>query len=554
MKRNRLVLLALTGAMALSAAFSGCSSGNESASTESSQTSVTAASESTSADISEEEEPISFTWYGNYDWFSSDSTWGTKKVGEKWILENKHVKIDFIGPNGSAQAKLATFIASDQYPDVMILDKGPDVEKLVSAQKIVAFDDWVDKYQGLKKEATEPVLNILRSADGKLYQFPNWYMPIGKTSPMNGTAGWAYVNKYYKELGSPKLENTDDLYAYLKAVKQKYPDVIPLMPEGPFASADIIYSAFGGSPSYLNTWYAYPDGDQMKFIFDDPKFKETMVYVNKLQREKLTDSDVFTRKKETITEKIMNKGFAMYVSGDVTNPICTSNNNKGSIEANDPENGFTLTWPIYKEGVDKNNLILAGSDATGWNVSVITKDAKDPERIYKFLDWLTTVEGQRILTWGEQGLYYDEVDSDGVPVLNEKYYNTPVDQLNTWGSNWVGNSLFTDIAQSRMNDQLPEDKRDWGITSRSHAAWKQQKDFTEFNSIVPLPTSPEGKVYLKIKDLVKDQFTKAYYAKSEAEVLEICSKASQEAAKIGVDSMLQAMTDRWQKNKVALGK
>lgn len=42
-----------------------------------------------------------------------------------------------------------------------------------------------------------------------------------------GNGGYAVNNKIYKELGSPKLETFDDLYAYLKLVKEKYPDIIP---------------------------------------------------------------------------------------------------------------------------------------------------------------------------------------------------------------------------------------------------------------------------------------------------------------------------------------
>lgn len=42
-----------------------------------------------------------------------------------------------------------------------------------------------------------------------------------------GNGGYAINNKIYKDLGSPKLETFDDLYSYLKLVKEKHPEVVP---------------------------------------------------------------------------------------------------------------------------------------------------------------------------------------------------------------------------------------------------------------------------------------------------------------------------------------
>jgi len=166
-------------------------------------------------------EPLEFTLYGNYDWYTMPK-WGADET-TAWVKENKKVNITEIPNGGNTVQKLNTMIASGDLPDVIWGERGADVERLREAGLLVPLDDYIEKYPNLKKWLDPKAMNMLRSPDGKLYQFPNWY-----TNRPNGNAGWVVNKKIYKELGSPKLETTDDLYNYLKLVKEKYPDVIPL--------------------------------------------------------------------------------------------------------------------------------------------------------------------------------------------------------------------------------------------------------------------------------------------------------------------------------------
>jgi ABC-type glycerol-3-phosphate transport system substrate-binding protein len=105
-------------------------------------------------------------------------------------------------------------IAGDDLPDFIWLDRGSDVERLREAGALVPFDDYLDKYPNLKEWAGEDILNMLRSEDGKLYQFPNWY-----SSEPFGNAGYVVNKEIHDALGAPELKTTDDLYEYLKEVQ-----------------------------------------------------------------------------------------------------------------------------------------------------------------------------------------------------------------------------------------------------------------------------------------------------------------------------------------------
>lgn len=296
-------------------------------------------------------EPLEFTLYGNYDWYTMPK-WGADET-TAWVKENKKVNITEIPNGGNTVQKLNTMIASGDLPDVIWGERGADVERLREAGLLVPLDDYIEKYPNLKKWLDPKAMNMLRSPDGKLYQFPNWY-----TNRPNGNAGWVVNKKIYKELGSPKLETTDDLYAYLKLVKEKYPDVIPL--ETDLASEghglDQIYSAFKENNLSFPRYFAVPNGDKMTSIYKDEPFRESVVYAAKLFREKLMTQDAMTQTRDQVQEKLMNGRVAVYTS---SNPTLYAMQAHAALTQKDPDAGYFMIWPIHKEGLEKTKFIPA---------------------------------------------------------------------------------------------------------------------------------------------------------------------------------------------------
>ncbi|MCL6459752.1 MAG: extracellular solute-binding protein, partial [Gorillibacterium sp.] len=141
-------------------------------------------------------EPLEFSFYGHYDWYTMP-TWG-EDLASKWIKENLKVNVVPVSSGGNAQQKMSTMIVSGNLPDVIWMERGADVEKLRAEGQLVAFDDYLDKYPNFKKWVGDSTIDMLRSPDGKIYQFPNWY-----TTQPNGNAGYLVNKKIFAELGSP---------------------------------------------------------------------------------------------------------------------------------------------------------------------------------------------------------------------------------------------------------------------------------------------------------------------------------------------------------------
>ncbi|GGF62148.1 ABC transporter substrate-binding protein [Paenibacillus albidus] len=492
------------------------------------------------------EQPLEFSFYGHYDWYTMPN-WG-EDLSSKWIKENKKVNIVPISSGGNAKQKLSTMIVSGELPDVIWTERGADVEQLRAAGAIVPFDDYLDKYPNLKKWAGEETLNMLRSSDGKLYQFPNWY-----TTQPNGNTGYLVNKKIYNELGTPSLETTDDLHAYLKLVKEKYPDVIPLEVGQGAEGIDVLSSAFAENRPYVYSalsMMAIPTGSEMTSVFKDEAFRESLVYANQLYRDKLISQDAFTQTLEQVEQKIITGKTAVYAASSPTEYGAIGN---ALLKEEDPEAGYIMVWPVHKQGLDKNKIFPGAYNQLGWNVSVITSAAKDPEAIFAFLDWFTGPEGQRIIMWGPEGKYWNGTDEEEAPLFTEAFTTDTKgrDELMnaTVNLQWSGNTVYVDNSKMKFESTLPEDKKSWETKWQSEITWRTQYDTTEFVNLAPAGDSQEGIISQSVSEIYEKARAQAVLnAASKEEVLAVLDQAEADAQQVGYSELLKFKTVKWQEN------
>ncbi|MBC8081233.1 MAG: extracellular solute-binding protein [Gorillibacterium sp.] len=487
-------------------------------------------------------EPLNFSFYGNYDWWVTDE-WGNDPT-TKWIQENFKITVKPVQSGGTAQQKLNTMIVSNELPNV-IMSEGADFEKLRAAGQLLPLDDYLDKYPNLMKYAGDKTLNLLRSEDGKLYGFPNWY-----TSSPNGNSGYLVNKKIYKELGAPKLETFTDLESYLKLVKEKYPDVIPF--EADISAQGIFLFAAGKEEGYSTRYIdekAVPRGDQLTSLFLDPTFNATIKEASKLFRQKLITQDTFTQKSDQVYEKIKNGRVAVFASGDAVNSNIKDGNNL--LSEKDPDAGYMAIWPIHEDAVSKDKVFTNSYSTTGWNLVSITKGTENPEAIFAYLDWMTGAEGQATTSFGPKGRYWDELTAEGAPILNEKWNTTPQtekDKEIMGKFNWAGNTTLTDVTKASIQAKLPEDKRDWSTTQQIDVIFKTSQDMTVFNNFKLAADSEAGIANAAVKAIFEEYVAKAVYAKNDAEVDAILKEANDAAMAQGYEAMLKAKTEAWQAN------
>lgn len=488
--------------------------------------------------------PVTFSFYGHYDWLTT-APWADNEA-TKWILDNKKVTVKPIQSGGASVEKLNTMIVSDDLPDVIFTDRGATVDRLVQARKLVPLDEYYDKYPNFKKYVKESTLNLLRSEDGKIYQIPNWY-----TSGTFGNGGWMVNIEIYNELGRPKLETFDDLYNYLIKVRDTYPDVVPLEVGEKGAGLELLYGGFKeGVTSKFIGMRGYPEGDKLVSIYEDSAFQETMKYISKLFRERLITQDAITQTQDAVKEKVNTGRVAVMVESNITTYGAEGHRELTKVK---PDGGYEIIWPIHKAGLDKKNIFVSGFESLGWNVNVITTEAKDPEAIFAYYDWLTGPEGQKVLFFGPQGLYWDEQNEDGSPIPNENYKSGDVNKRSETmrkfeDFNWAGNTTFIDKAKVSLEMALSEKLRSWETIAQSSVTWATSKDITEFVNVDPLPDSELGIISQQISDIFTVAFANMVFAKSDDEVASIMEKTANDAEKAGLERLLEFKTEKWQAN------
>ncbi|MFC4775730.1 extracellular solute-binding protein [Paenibacillus sp. GCM10023252] len=490
---------------------------------------------------------LNFSWYIHYDW-AVPEPWGQDPTS-KWIQEQKGVNVEYIQSGGAAGQKFNTMIVSNELPDVLTLDRSADLEKLVQAGQLVPISKYVDKYPNLKKWAGEKTLGMLKSSDGELYGFPNWY------GGQNGNTAWAVNKEIYKALGSPKLETYEDLEAYLQKVKEAYPNVVPLETGeltggGILQAGNLIYSGYGEGKTtlFLENLKAFPENNQLQSVFKDPALLDSVKELNKLFNAKLITQDAFTQKSDQVQEKL--KTGRVAVIG--LNNIYQVEEGHALLSQANIEHGYEVIPPLHAAGLDGSKITPANFSTIGWNVSVITKKAADPEKIFAYMDWATSEEGQQLFQYGPKGLLWDEADADGVPVPNEKsktMEQAEKDKLKIGTGNYFANSVLRqnmiNLYQERYVGKKPGQFD--GVLANKILK-PSSYDTTEFEGIQPMPDTDLGIIYGQVKDIMKEAYARAVFAKNADEATKIINKAQSDAEAAGYDQVLKYMTDKWQAN------
>lgn len=501
--------------------------------------------------------PLEFSAYAHYGWLDFPANMEDVPFWA-YLKEHKNVNIKTIQANGNHAQLMATMIADNNLPDLIYGDRfHPDIERLYEAGKLVPLDDYIEKYPNLKKWLTDDIKNLLRADDGKLYKIPNWY-----TDAPNGNAGYVVNKKIYNELGAPPLETMDDLYNYLVKVKQTYgEEIIPFEPDRAVdgQGVGLLYTGFKE-----NAYYRSLSGDtlaavdeennKLTSIFSDPALRESQKFVSKLYREKLISQDMFTiTDRGPVQEKVMTGRVAVYAGA---NPLTYASQAHTELTRNDPDAGYFVIWPIRKAGLDKNKIFPGGYDRLGWNVSVITTAAKDPEKIFAFLDWNTGPEGMTIQFFGPEGKNWQGFDENEQPIFTDNY--DPVEVAELQGKNdpvmIAGNTSYIDPAKMKYELSKPEEERNWNARYQHAVTWKTHIDQTALASrLNPSPDSELGDIRQSVLDIFLQAFSESATAKSDEEVDKILDKAEADAFAVGYEKLLEWRTERWLENKAKLG-
>lgn len=392
LKKKRFAALLLTSSLLLAA---GCGSSTGSDAPES----------------TDENGPITFTFFGA----DASPNWNRMQdaVGKK-ITEMTGVTInaEFDISSGGGNDRISLMAASGEYPD-LIFPKG-NLSRLVEAGAMLDLTDLIEKHGPNIKKAYGEHFNRLKysNEDPSIYWLPT-NGAIDQTY-FDATNGVAIQHRVAKELGYPEIKTIED---YEKVIREYY-ELHPTTEDGQ-PTIPLTLSADGWrrmitvtDPAVMATggpgdgeYFIDPETYKAQLHYKRPEEKEYFRWLNKLWNDGLIDKESFVQKDDQYKAKIAsgrvlslfdpNWGFS-----DAENALKSSGMDENTY-------GF---YPVtLDESFKRADFQPMGFDGYGIGITV---DAKDPVRAIKFLDWLSSEEGQILRNWGIEGEHY--VVEDGV--------------------------------------------------------------------------------------------------------------------------------------------
>ena len=553
MKKRKLLTVLMASVMVLSIGLTGCKVKDDAKQPDTTKAPETQEPAKTEWKLGDT--PLEFEFYVNYDWYAPKGYGTTQQT--KWIQEATKVTVKEVGSNGNAEQKFGTMVAGDDLPDVIQMDYGAKWESLINSGKLIALDDFINnpKYPNVKKLVSEQA-QILIKRNGKTYGIPNWFG--NKDEVFGNNKGWIVNRKIYNELGSPKLETFDDLYAYLKQVKEKYPDIVPLDTSntngGVVQVQNMLY--VGAAENHWIDWgksdgtFAIPDFNKKEFtsVFADPALKESYLWTSKFFRDKLLTQDAFTQKREQFQEKLNNGKIAVAGFYDVSSMGDQAN----SILK---DAGYDFVPFFHKEGVNPNNIVVEGRGDIGWNINCITTDAKEPEKIFAFFDWMLSDDGVRTMFYGLKGELWNELDANGAPIPNDKYKSMSDEERAVFKlGDWVPQGGWrVGYIQAAREAQEPD-----------KMTWARKADLFYGKYVINIgneldgtgnfaPNSEEENIWKNIRQINEQYVSKITFAKSDDQVNSLMAEWEKAVNGAGYDKILQFRNKAWKETLTKLG-
>ena len=525
------------------------SSDSQESTTDAQQTSTTEAPADPKA-------PITFTMFNN-DISFGQPVWEKEIIAQE-ITKKTGVTVDITLPLSDDGQKINLMLASGEKLTDFIYAQDPRslvVKKLIEGKFVNSLDELMEKHAPDFAKSAWIVKNrpYFEQADGKIYFLAGLGLDMsryGDGVEMPHYAGIGRREDIWEELGMMPMTTPDELEAFLLKVKETHKEIThPLLLTYPnnysIAWNGVLtnYYAFGGKGNY------YQDG-ATKYFIRDPKFLESVMFLNRLYSKGLINISTFTDNVDAQNSRVAEAKVAVYMGG-----IYKGSSNEAQAKKVVP----TLKYRVFDmptkpgETFKVPGMEICGS---GSKCLFITKDCKDPARAIKFFEWLASEEGQSIAAAGREGIDWKYTDYKGKKVIEpigyfkENYYNSDV-MSKEYGYNkyaWAGFNYAS--AQVSWGNALSDEEQ----LRRNEMRAKTAGDNSIYDGTAPAVGSEEGVALVKIEDLIKTYVPKIVLAKNTSEAEEAYRELISKADGFGLAKVEAAVDVKYKENVAKRGK
>jgi putative aldouronate transport system substrate-binding protein len=491
--------------------------------------------------------PITFDWYINFSWFARQ--WGDSAVS-KYITLKTGVNVRFIVPAGNEAEKMNSMIAGNTLPDLITIGwwEG-QVPMMIDAGLVLPLDVLAQQYDPyFFKVANSQKLGWYRQADGHVYGYPNASYTPQDYEKLKGklTSNQTFLVRkdIYEAIGKPDMTTPEGFLNALRAAKAKFPTVggQPLIPIGFQEFTDVGNASLEG---YIQNFLAIPYEKDGK-IYDrstDPDYIRWLKMFRKANEEGLLATDIFVDKRSQIEEKAaQGRYFALlYQNWDMQAAQMALYNrdpNMVYIAVDGPKNSR------------KDPHTLAGQGISGWTITLISKNCKDPARAIQFLTYLISEEGQFDTYFGIPDVTYTM--KNGVPQLLPEIEKLDQTDKNAQETKYGVQYTYWMLMDNPWADQ-------WGAKYSPALAQPQLwtrpyvRSFAAYDNLQLTPGSDEALIAEEIARRWGRDLPRLLRAKTDAEFDQIWNELQKFKQDKGIAKVQAVQTEKMKINKQKLG-
>ncbi|MDR3127851.1 MAG: extracellular solute-binding protein [Bifidobacteriaceae bacterium] len=327
----------------------------------------------------------------------------TQKTGISWDYTTP--------PLTDVQTKLNLAIASGDYPDVLF-GLGTDNLKSATLVKYAAqgillpLDTLIDKYAPNLKALLVKYPDVKKSItapDGHIYSLPSLTEPQPSSIWARGPL-W-YNGDWLKKLNISEQQlpkTTDEFYDLLKKFKDGNlsgnNNDVPITDTDMNSIRSWMMSAFG-----ILAQDVFVENNKVIYGPTDPRYKDYLLYMNKLYNNNLLDHDIYQQQDEQ--KRAKGNANRLGVFSDWFSYFTTGKSENQSLD-------YYMFHPLTS--TDSPEAVAPISQGFQMNAFSITKHCSNPIAAMRWVDYFYSEEGANFIDSGPEGdLYKWETNNQG---------------------------------------------------------------------------------------------------------------------------------------------
>lgn len=320
------------------------------------------------------------------------------------------------------KTKLQLLLASGNLPDLVDNNYPEEMVTSINAGAFIDLRPYYDKSEQIQKVITPNMMELAKHTDGKNYRIPMAY-----DQTPQGQGNWIRYDLLQKLNDGKYPQTVDEYIAFLKKVKQTYPDSTPLTGRTQnnklFVTSQVVFNWYGVASMDNNNYGFRVQNGKVISNFELPEFRAAVALMRNLHKEGILDQEFVTNDNTKFLSRIQFNNVAMHSN---TADQLLGNLNETIKQKGNEDYIFTFTPPLaqypselkdIKYTYGKQRLPIAKHGL------YIPKSCKVPDRVFRVIEGFASQDLYEAIFWGKEGSEYTV--SNGKRIPNAAKLNDP---------------------------------------------------------------------------------------------------------------------------------